>query len=86
MFQAIKAHPKVKVVVWKAYMHSIPTLSDLYNKRVNVVNICPFCQGSKETSLHLFVDCPIARDCWSCSLVGYSRINASPLVILLKGL
>ncbi|MBA0839262.1 hypothetical protein Goarm_005011, partial [Gossypium armourianum] len=39
---------------------SVPTLSNLVNRRVAVRSYCPVCRGAEETVEHLFHECPVA--------------------------
>lgn len=63
-FWRIKAPPKVMNMVWRAINQCLPTRVNLIVKRVQVNEICPFCNGESETIIHVLVSCPFANQCW----------------------
>lgn len=56
--------PKIKAFFWKLCSGILPTTVLLRTKMVQVSPVCILCNGDHETTLHLFVRCPFARQCW----------------------
>lgn len=61
----IKAPPRVLNVVWRAVSRCLPTLLQLYQKRVPINTQCPVCLSGEESIFHILVLCPFAGSCWS---------------------
>ncbi|KAH9763200.1 putative reverse transcriptase/RNA-dependent DNA polymerase [Citrus sinensis] len=62
---------KVKNFIWRAVANVVPTTDNLIQRRVEVNSICPICNASNESLLHILVKCPFAKTCWLLSLVGF---------------
>ncbi|KAL4325014.1 hypothetical protein GQ457_11G023740 [Hibiscus cannabinus] len=52
---------KIKITMWKIANGFLPTLDNLYSRRLVVNNLCPFCQVPGETIAHLLRDCDFAN-------------------------
>ncbi|CAN1129056.1 Putative ribonuclease H protein At1g65750 [Linum perenne] len=59
-----KIPPKVKHFIWKLGRNILPTKMNLRQKRVYVSLECGNCGSGVETDWHLFLECPVARECW----------------------
>ncbi|CAN1769951.1 Putative ribonuclease H protein At1g65750 [Linum perenne] len=62
---ALKIPPKVKHFVWRLGRNTISTKEALHHRHVFVNGGCGCCGNFLETSYHLFLDCSVARTCWS---------------------
>ncbi|XP_012080240.1 uncharacterized protein LOC105640513 [Jatropha curcas] len=49
-------------------------------RRVPVANVCPVCHGCSESVMHVLVTCPVARNCWLASNIGWQ----TPTVLTFK--
>ncbi|CAH9074929.1 unnamed protein product [Cuscuta europaea] len=49
-------------MVWLAFRNRLATFDNL--RRLDVVNICPFCKGGPESVPHLFFACVFAGNVW----------------------
>ncbi|MBA0725584.1 hypothetical protein Golax_022159 [Gossypium laxum] len=49
---------KQKITTWKISWNFLPTLVNLYNRRIEVQLACPRCGRGPETINHVFRDCP----------------------------
>ncbi|KAL4377888.1 hypothetical protein GQ457_02G017680 [Hibiscus cannabinus] len=52
---------KIKITMWKIANGFLPTLDNLYSRRLVVNNLCSFCQVPGETIAHLLRDCDFAN-------------------------
>lgn len=73
----IKAPPKVLNLVWRALTGTLPTLSQLRLKNVQVQAMCPNCQLEDESIVHILVYCQYARQCWSVLLPELQFVECS---------
>ncbi|KAH9767473.1 reverse transcriptase domain-containing protein [Citrus sinensis] len=64
---------KIKNFLWRAVANVVPTADNLLSRRVEVHPYCTICNASLETTYHVLVDCPFAKQCWMVSLVGFAR-------------
>ncbi|XP_042972967.1 uncharacterized protein LOC122304769 [Carya illinoinensis] len=64
----------VKVFLWRACLESLPTMSNLFKKKIVSSPLCPVCCNSDETTGHILWNCPSAMDVWS---YGPKRIQKS---------
>ena len=53
--------PKVRIVAWKMCMNALPTFVNLQRKGVNLCEICPTCGKEPESTLHILVNCEVAK-------------------------
>ncbi|KAK8694292.1 hypothetical protein V6N13_071846 [Hibiscus sabdariffa] len=44
---------KIKITLWRVASNFLPTFDNLQHRRLNVRNVCPFCQSYEETVEHL---------------------------------
>ncbi|KAE8659488.1 hypothetical protein F3Y22_tig00116962pilonHSYRG00524 [Hibiscus syriacus] len=54
---ALPLPPKIKISCWGFFKNYIPTVANLFNRRVNVSPICILCNIDQETVAHLVQDC-----------------------------
>jgi len=54
----------VKVFLWKVGHNILPTMANLYKRRVVEEPLCPCCKLEEETITHALWTCPAARDVW----------------------
>ena len=57
---------KVKSFVWRILSSCLPTREALFLKGLDVPNQCVFCGEYGEHSLHIFLNCQFAKDCFQC--------------------
>ncbi|WCJ24336.1 hypothetical protein M5689_006303 [Euphorbia peplus] len=60
--------PKVRNFIWRTCNDLLPLRANLFSRGMSIEDKCILCDFVGEHSLHLFVDCPCAVDC-------FSRIN-----------
>lgn len=72
---ALKTAPKIKMLIWKALKGAIPVGTGLVERHVPVEVSCKKC-GNPESIIHLFFQCPFAREVWQsapfCREIDYS--------------
>ena len=59
----LKIPVKVKHFLWRAVSNCLPTKDLLRRRKVDVNLVCPMCQNSAETVLHILVECSFASAC-----------------------
>ncbi|KAF4359762.1 hypothetical protein F8388_008324 [Cannabis sativa] len=64
--------PRVKDLLWRTCSNSLPTKVQLQTRHVAIDSTCSLCNASAETSLHLFVNCPFAKNCIR-KVFGFAR-------------
>ncbi|XP_026378147.1 uncharacterized protein LOC113272539 [Papaver somniferum] len=58
--------PKVSFICWATFHDSLPTLSMLRHRGMDIQDDkCPFCKEEEETTYHIFVSCSFAFEVWS---------------------
>ncbi|XP_018853114.2 uncharacterized protein LOC109015083 [Juglans regia] len=66
--------PATKNFLWKACRNGLPTLSNLYKKRITEKPWCPICLNEEETVFHMAWNCPATQDVWGqCSRILQKR-------------
>ncbi|KAL8519131.1 hypothetical protein ACS0TY_010173 [Phlomoides rotata] len=60
----LKIPPKVKSWLWRCCKNYLPTKDKLRQKGIDVNTICDGCSLDRETLWHVYMQCPIALDCW----------------------
>ncbi|KAG6631738.1 uncharacterized protein LOC122290971 [Carya illinoinensis] len=62
---SLKIHDRHKLLLWKILWNILPTKAKISERISQQVNTeCTFCDQEEETTLHLFVKCPIVRILW----------------------
>ncbi|KAK9020495.1 hypothetical protein V6N11_010518 [Hibiscus sabdariffa] len=61
----INVPAKVKITMWRIVNNFIPTFHNLQIRRMQVTNVCPFCQSAGETVEHLMRDCGFVQQLMS---------------------
>ena len=69
-FWQLKAPPKTKNFIWRAYMDCLPTKFLLQKRRVDVDLLCPSRSQEIETTLHCLVQCPTTQSVWHHTGIG----------------
>ncbi|OVA10294.1 Reverse transcriptase zinc-binding domain [Macleaya cordata] len=70
---------RVQVFIWRCAKNALPTRDNL-SLRVQLPSIlCPFCQTSPETIMHVLITCPISSRIWF-----QSRLNMRTVAFLGK--
>ena len=60
----LKTLPKIQIFLWKCLHHSLPVKSILAQRGIEGLGGCAFCPATKETTIHILRDCPIAKRFW----------------------
>lgn len=65
---------------WKLFLNRLQTRDKLGNRRVilDVYSlVCPLCLYPEESHSHMFIDCIVVVEVWSCilDLIGLSRFS-----------
>eukprot|EP00253_Pinus_taeda_P014530 PITA_14530 len=68
-----EAPPKVKFFIWLLLKGKTLTTENLRKRGIMGPSRCPNCCRSEETMEHLFIECPVADECWKkMALIGES--------------
>jgi hypothetical protein len=59
-----KIHEHFKVLLWRIALDILPTRLNLSELWDDIDIRCPLCESEKESSLHLFQNCHVAREMW----------------------
>lgn len=59
-----KTSEKLKIFLWKLCRGALPLGANLQHRGLDVGGSCPHC-NELETEMHLFFDCPFARQVWN---------------------
>ncbi|CAN1151467.1 Putative ribonuclease H protein At1g65750 [Linum perenne] len=68
----LEAPPRLKTFLWRVARGVLPTRLSLQNRHIRVPTECGLCNRDIENSWHLFLNCPVARQCWDVG--GYTSI------------
>ncbi|XP_019188876.1 PREDICTED: uncharacterized protein LOC109183146 [Ipomoea nil] len=63
----LKIPPKWRMFLWRAISDILPTITNLFIKRVDVDPRCAMCGLSQEDTMHALVLCDFARNIWDKS-------------------
>jgi ribonuclease HI len=83
----LKVHDRVKMLLWRIASNVLPTKDNL-DQRLGVSDTaCPLCNEAKETIIHLFLECSIAKaiwfgSCWSIRVDTLPAANCTDIVKL----
>ncbi|KAL4385770.1 hypothetical protein GQ457_15G007970 [Hibiscus cannabinus] len=61
----INVPAKVKITMWRIVNNFIPTFQNMQIRRMQMTNVCPFCQSAGETVEHLMRDCGFVQQLMS---------------------
>lgn len=77
---------KIKIFIWRFCRDNIPVRIRLSNKGVYLPISCPICNVDVEHLLHLFFECPFARNCWNAHNLVYDMhdVQSAPQWVLNK--
>ena len=67
----IKAPERVKMLIWRIGANILPTNENLQRKIANLDDLCPLCHQEIESTVHLFLQCSIARALWFSCCWGF---------------
>ena len=61
---------KITTFIWKLLHDSLPVLTNLIRRGIQIANRCLMCDEGEETMSHLFLQCPFAKAVWYSSSLG----------------
>ena len=67
---AVGFPPKVKQFMWSVCTECLPTRPKLRTKGIPINDACSLCDHPSEAAMHLFLECPYARECWNLANVS----------------
>ncbi|XP_026451761.1 uncharacterized protein LOC113352106 [Papaver somniferum] len=74
---------KVSFMLWTNFHNSLPTLTMLSHRGVNVQSkLCVYCQQVDETADHIFLHCPYAAEVWSFFVKAFKVSWTFPTTVL----
>ncbi|MBA0869540.1 hypothetical protein Goshw_029771, partial [Gossypium schwendimanii] len=69
--------PKIKIFSWRVGHNILPTLDNIARICQGINNICPRCNNSEETLIHVMKDCPKTREILVAGGLNNSLLNRS---------
>eukprot|EP00253_Pinus_taeda_P010187 PITA_10187 len=76
-----EAPPKVKFFIWLLLRGKTLTTENLIKRGILGPSRCPNCCRSEETMQHLFLECPVAKECWKrMASIGESTWTAQSTI------
>ncbi|XP_019184794.1 PREDICTED: uncharacterized protein LOC109179753 [Ipomoea nil] len=64
---SLQVPPRWRIFMWRALSNILPTLDNLLNRRVELINICPACGLEEENIMHALCTCSFASQVWNFS-------------------
>ena len=58
---------RLKMVLWRVATNCLPTKDQRLRYDANANTSCQLCNTEQESTIHLFIDCPLARALWFSS-------------------
>lgn len=77
----LEVPPKVKLFIWKALHNTLPSISNLVSRGMEIENQCPRCYEEKETVEHALFDCSCARDLWALCILEILSFETSSILL-----
>ena len=73
-----KIHERLKMHLWRIVVDILPTRTQLSKFVSNIDPICPLCELTPESSLHLFQHFPVTQSLWfgSCWGLEFQTFNS----------
>ncbi|KAK3194099.1 hypothetical protein Dsin_025409 [Dipteronia sinensis] len=59
--------PKVKIFIWRACLNAVPSLENLYHRKIVAAPSCTRCASHVESTSHALFGCKAARRVWAAS-------------------
>ncbi|KAK3211776.1 hypothetical protein Dsin_016482 [Dipteronia sinensis] len=59
--------PKVKIFIWRACLNVVPSLENLYHRKIAAAPSCTRCASHVESTSHALFGCKAARRVWTAS-------------------
>nr|XP_023894446.1 uncharacterized protein LOC112006402 [Quercus suber] len=67
--------PKVKHMLWRATHEAIPTLLNMWKRKVVSSVTCPRCLMACKDTIHSLWSCPVLRVIWEATVVGQKLLK-----------
>lgn len=76
----VKVPHKFRTFLWRICNNTLHVRNVLRGKGVNTTIICPMCESDVEHLLHLFFDCPYAKECWvkANTIYNMQEVESAP--------
>jgi hypothetical protein len=71
-----KEYFEVKTFLWQACSEILPTRANLFRKKFISSPLCPICELETETTTHVLLECPAAKDVWVDSLKAIHKCSS----------
>ncbi|XP_026410545.1 uncharacterized protein LOC113305757 [Papaver somniferum] len=74
--------PKVSFMLWATFHDSLPTLSMLKHKGLDIENtLCLFCKRDEECAYHFFVGCSLTHEVWCHFIKAFKLSWVAPISV-----
>jgi len=60
----LRIHERLKMMLWRVNSNLLPTMDNLEQRMGIADTVCVCCNGEKESVVHLFFQCTMARAIW----------------------
>ncbi|KAL0700618.1 hypothetical protein Bca4012_056740 [Brassica carinata] len=68
-FWSLRIPPKIKIFWWKIMHNALPVADNLNKRGCRIDKGCQICGGDLENIKHMLLECRVAREIWSISLL-----------------
>jgi hypothetical protein len=62
-----------KNFLWRASHDCLPTMGNLWRRKIIADSLCPLCASEEEMAFHALWQCPSAKDVWSMGSVKLQK-------------